>query len=409
MNRSKRILALLAGGLACACCSMAQSGGGTTPNPTTVTYDSSRPDYPFVGAWEGDQPDCSDPDTETDCWKCEASSGKGSAFPVPKYWYEVEIKCPTLQIKGGTHNECVCVLEGTKNAVKVQATLDKADGYWRYVPKGETGCGKTGTENLIKFKEPRWAWKTVGRPGGDIMETGDLASFDYVVPSGKHNITVIFQARGIPDYGQCGPVTTAEAIVGEITGTGYSMYKILPVMRDYPREKYVSGMVEGEAEKEGFGRVIYRIFGAKFECVEVCSGTDFKMYRLEGSFGIVIEDMEVSSCIDVTADGCNMSKGSCRPRNSFDIKRTVAHEKKHLDLWWDFIDKWNSEIMQLGFFSSCEYAEMEGEKLIERFNEAYAILKKQQKDHCPHFAGDLLFSINGCGSEFPYGGDRICP
>lgn len=50
MNRSKWMPALLAGGLACTGCAVAQTGGGTPPSPSPVTYDSSKTENSRIAA-----------------------------------------------------------------------------------------------------------------------------------------------------------------------------------------------------------------------------------------------------------------------------------------------------------------------------------------------------------------------
>lgn len=401
MNRSKWMPVLLAGGLACTGCAVAQTGGGTPPSPSPVTYDSSKPDNPFVGAWDGEQLDCSDPHAETKCWKCEQSASGNSAFPVPKYWYETEVTCPQLKIKEKTHNECVCELVGTKKTVQVQATADTTEGKWRYVPKGEPGCGKNGPDNPIKFKEIKWAWKTIGRPGGDIMNMGDLATFDYVVPKGDVDISVVFKARGFPDHAQCGVLTSASRVVGRITGAGYEKYIPPPTPRNFPNPEYVEGMIVRSDGESGFGSSSMSM-SQYFECKPVCEDSSCPLYRIEGKFGYYAAEIRVVSCIKVTVDGCNLPpspRGSCKPRSKARQDETLEHEKKHLVIYWDFIDEWNRNVENLGLFDSCNFANKEKDKLISDFTKAKIALNKRQESHCPDYAGAPIYDFNGCGDE----------
>ena len=314
MNRSNWMLVLLAGGLACAAvCAVAQNGGSATPSSTAVTYDSSLPDIPFVGAWDGDKPDCSDPDAETECWKCEKSSSGFSAFPVPKYWYEPTSTCPQLKIKEKTHDECVCELVGTKKTAQIQATADTTDGKWWYVPKGKSGCGKDGPENPIKFKEIRWAWKTMGRPGGDTMANGDLASFEYVVPNGDVNISVEFKARGFPDYAQCGFVDDGPTVVGTIQGKGIAKLVIPKITTQYPSPNPVNALIFDGNEAWGLMTPdIHRLLTIS----PVCQFSAYCLnYQIQGQFTFTAK-IDILSCITIEDDGCpEGKKGSALPQN----------------------------------------------------------------------------------------------
>ena len=91
------------------------------------------------------------------------------------------------------------------------------------------------------------------------------------------------------------------------------------------------------------------------------------------------------------------------PRTQYNIERSIEHEHKHLDIWFDFIDYWNNEINNLGLFKTYEDAKDAGEKLIEAFNESYTRTKEEQRTHCPQFINDDLYRINGCGLEFANG------
>ena len=395
MNRSKWIRALLAGGLVCAVCALAQS-------PTTVTYDSSMPDSPFVGAWDGDQPDCSDPHAETECWKCEQSASGNSAFPVPKYWYETEVTCPKLEIQEKTHNECVCELEGTKKTVKVQATADTTDGKWRYVPKGEPGCGKDGPDNPIKFKEIKWAWKTIGRPGGDLMDKGDLATFDYVVPNGDVNISVVFKAKGIPDDSRCIAVTDGPKTVGIISGQGVARVNIPKISTQYPEPNMVDFL-------QVDGTNVWGVMTPKVQPLltigNVCNTyANCVKYQIQGQYSFEAT-IDILSCIKITQDNCPQGeKGSCTPREADWLKVTKTHENTHYDAYRVFIDKWNQVIMDEPLYNTLIAAKTRRKDLMQQFDDERWILAYTQFLHlAPEFSGQFKHDHTACGWEYKTG------
>ena len=404
MNRSKWMLALLAGGLVCAVCSLAQTGGGATPGTTAVTYDSSMPDTPFVGAWDGDQPDCSDPHAETECWKCEQSASGNSAFPVPKYWYETEVTCPKLEIKDKTHDECVCELEGTKKTVQVQATADTTDGKWRYVPKGEPGCGKDGPDNPIKFKEIKWAWKTVGRPGGDLMKIGDLATFDYVVPNGDVNISVVFKAKGIPDDSRCSAVMDGPETVGKIIGSGVPKIYIPKVSTTYPTPNPVDSLVTTKGS-DAWGLLRPLIDPSSLSISGVCNSYAACIeYQIQGQFAFSAT-IDILSCITIADDGCpEGKKGSCFPRDKYWLDITEKHEQVHYDAYRVFVDKWNQVVMNEPLYSSYAAAFSRLKDIIKLYNAELTDLIDEQKLHAsPGFKGMPTHEHNGCAWEFKTG------
>lgn len=398
MKHSQWMPILLAAGLAW---NAAQRAAGET-----IEY-SGDPDHPFPGAWDPDIVCEKGENTpETECWKCE---GESPSVEVPKYEWILTRECPTFSMSNTVQSNCYCVLVGGELSDNITADCVAEDGRKYYEPSIE-GCGGEPPEEETITLTIEWNWTTSGLTTVPASGQGQTASFKYTVPKGPFAIDVSFSAIAIPSDTNCAEIATGPEVVGQISGGGYELYSISPVRRVYPPPKYVEGLLTGHDNDRGFGRIKFKIMGPKFMCEEVCSGADCNLYRLEGACGIIVGDMEVASCIEVVLDICgDMPKGTCRPRYSFDIKRTIAHEKKHLDLWWDFIDYWNNEIMNMGLFDSCDFAEDAGEELVEKFNEAYAIMKQQQESHCPHFAGDLKFAINGCGYEFPYGGDRACP
>ncbi len=392
------IAALLAGWVVL--CAARQAVG------TTFTY-NGNPDHPFPGAWGDPDVDCSDPHDpgESECWECQGSS---PAVAVPKFEWILTRECPTFSMSNTVQSNCYCVLAGSRMTESVSAGYEAEDGR-KYFEPSVDGCGGDPPEEEAITQDIEWDWSTSGLSTVPASGTGQTADFEYTVPRGEFSIDVSFSAKATPSDTNCAEITAGPEVVGKISGEGYQRYAISPVRRVYPPPNLVQGLVTGSNNDRGFGRINYKILGPKFMCEDVCSDVECKMVRLEGSAGIVVGDMDVASCIKVTVDGCSLPKGSCNPRNSYDIARTIAHEKKHLDIWWDFIDQWNNEIMNMGLFDSCEFAEDEGRKLIIRFNRAYAKVKQQQKDHCPNFAGEQKYTINGCGSEFPYGGVRTCP
>ncbi len=407
MNRFKWIPVLLAGGLTGAVCAMAQNGGSAAPSSTAVTYDSSLPDIPFVGAWGGDKPDCSDPHAETECWKCEKSASGFSAFPVPKYWYETTNTCPQLKIKEKTHDECVCELVGTKKTVQVQATADTTDGKWWYVPKGVSGCGKDGPENPIKFKEIRWAWRTYGRPGGDIAKSGDIASFDYDVPNGDVNISVVFKARGIPDYAQCGLVNAGPTEVGTIQGKGVGKLVIPKISTTYPTPHEVTNPPTDGNGNKGWG-VLYSSLSNDLDAESVCSASDCEKYRIKGQF-YYEADMMILSCLPVTGDNCSLPKGACRKLDMLEKLAVELHEQKHYDAWRTFTDKWNGVVMAAPLFNSRLDADIFISSLLIDYLLDLDITRQRGRSHCPDFDGEVLYSLGDpCGERIP-AGRRICP
>ena len=410
MNRSKWMLVLLAGGLAGVVCALAQTGGSTTPSSTSVTYDSSLPDIPFVGAWDGDQPDCSDPDAETDCWKCEKSSSGNSAFPVPKYWYETDFTCPTFSMSNTVQSNCYCVLVGGKLTDIVSADYTAKDGRKHYESSIEC-CGGEPPEAEAITQNIEWNWTTAGLATEPASGHGQAATFEYTVPKGAFAIDVSFSAKAIPSDTNCPEITAGPEVIGKITGAGYEKYVTAPTPRAYPKPEYVEGMIVGSTGQVGFGSSYMKI-SQNLECKPVCENSSCPLYRLEGKFGPYEINIKVVSCIMVTVTGCDQPLyplGSCKPRSDERKKETLAHEQKHLDLWWDFIDEWNMKVENFSLFDSCDFANKEKDMLIAEFTIARIEMNKRQDSHCPDFAGDPYYNFNGCGTEFFTDKYKQCP
>lgn len=399
MNRTQWILAIMAMGLTCAIAEKRSEGGSET-----ITYDGN-PDNPFPGAWGDPDVDCSDPHGpgESDCWKCEGSS---PAVAVPKFHWILTRNCPAFELTGETKSNCYCVLAGSKMSDSITAEFKETTGSVSYA-SSITGCGGTPPDEKPIDLSVEWAWSTSGLATEPSAGTSQTATFGYTVPKGPFSIDVTFTAKGTPSDSKCETVSAGPRVVGKITGAGYEKYIPPPTPRDYPDPQYVEGIIVSEDGKTGFGD--YHIsFSQHFDCEPVCENSACPLYRLEGKFAVHDIRIRVVSCIKVTVDGCDDPIGTCKPRSEERKSESLAHEKKHLELWWDFIDEWNKKIENFCLFDSCDYANQEKNKLIAEFTIAKHAMSARQGSHCPDFNGDARYDINGCGTEFFTGKFREC-
>ena len=394
-NHSIWILALLAAGLTL--CVAHKTAG------ETFDY-NGNPDQPFPDAWGDPDVDCDDPHDpgESDCWKCEGSS---PAVPVPKFQWILTRDCPTFSMSNTVQSNCYCVLAGEKLSDSYTAEYVATDGKKSYSPSID-GCGGDPPEDEPITQDIEWTWSTSGLATVPASGKEQTATFDYIVPEGSFSIEVIFSAKATPSDTNCNEITAGPEVIGKITGGGYSKYIPPPTTRDNPQPQYVEGIIINSDGDEGFGSSSMGI-SHHFECNPVCVNSGCELYRIEGKYGVYSTSIRSVKCIKVTVNGCSDPIGSCKPRSQDRMNESLAHEQKHLNLWWDFIDEWNAKVEDLGLFDSCDFCNIAKNEFIAEFNIAYAEMLTRQKEHCPDFDGDPLYSYNGCGTEI-FMGFRDC-
>ena len=366
-----------------------------------------NPDDPFEGAWGEPDIDCGDPHglEESECWQCEGGS---PPIALPKFEWHVVRECPTFSISPEVTTSCRCDPSGSRNQYSCSADYTAKDGRKYYLPSIE-GCGGPPPPEEPITQTVKWKWFTQGVPTEPSSGEGPTASFEYTVPTGQFSIDVYFQAESQPSDLKCERTTSSPQIVSRIIGEGVESGDIPPVAREYPQPSYVDGVITTVSGKRGFGASTPYAALDLLVCVPVCnSALGCTSFRLAGR--VIIKDLriKISRSIEVTKTGCDLPVGSFRPREPDNIMRSIEHEKKHVDILFDFVDRWNNEINKLGWFETCDAAEFAGEDLKNRYNVAYATLLEEQQSHCPHFAGEDAYGVGECGNEI-WTGIRECP
>lgn len=366
-----------------------------------------NPDAPFEGAWGEPDIDCGDPHgvEESECWQCEGGS---PPIALPKFEWRVVRECPSFSISPEVTTSCRCDPSGLRNQYSCSADYTAKDGRKYYLPSIE-GCGGPPPPEEPITQTVKWKWHTQGLPTEPSSGEGPTASFEYTVPTGQFSIDVCFQAESVPSDLKCERTTSGPQIVNRIIGEGVESVSIPPVTRKYPQPSYVDGVITKRNGERGFGSSKAPVALDRLMCLPVCaSSLECTQFRLVGRVRITNISIRIAKSIEVTKTGCDLPVGSFRPREPENIERTIEHEKKHVAIWFDFVDHWNNEINKLGWFDTCDAAEFAGADLTQRYNAAYGRLLAEQNAHCPHFAGEDVYGPTGCGGESRTG-IRECP
>lgn len=229
-----------------------------------------------------------------------------------------------------------------------------------------------------------------------MAKQGDLATFDYVVPKGDVNISVVFKARGFPDHAQCGSVDDGPTVVGSIAGTGVNKHSI-PRDWTYPVPQPVPDLIDSQ------GRFVWGLLEPvlfnTLTYVSVCSSSGCTKYQIQGQFH-QCSTIKIRSCTTVTATGCPQKVGECVGRSQKYLKETEDHENKHYDIYRELVHTWNDKVEDAPLYQSPEDAYAKIMELRRSFNEERARVDIRQQSHCPDFAGDSTRGHDGCGREF---------
>lgn len=213
------------------------------------------------------------------------------------------------------------------------------------------------------------------------------------------NISVVFAAKGKPDYDQCQPVLAGPTVVGKVIGEGYVKRSIPPIDSTYPSPVYVTTAPTDGRGNRGWGKLSVTLSN-DLDCEEVCSSSGCEKWRIKGQFNLSAT-MEILSCLPVTAGNCTLAQGECRERSSIEKQQTEDHERKHYDLWRGFVDGWNERIANdMTTFDSCYDIRNYIAIILIAFDYEKEQMQSRQTSHCPDFNREAVYRMDDpCGYQ----------
>lgn len=356
------------------------------------------------------RPDCGDPPPEVDdpspgdgndCWEYRESEGWVQMFEC----IEEIIECPEVTCEPVPSEGCACLKIGDSETFTFTKPKWTVGPGLKEIKPDNPDCGDAREVEFHAKEEDSWEVSggedvvTVSprKGNGDAEFTATAIAVGEAALAVTWRMTLTMDENCPKEFSEPGPT----ASVGV-----YEKYEAPDPPRKYPDPEYVEGLIAGRDGGEGFGdNHVY--FGHNIHCVPLCE-EPCSLCRLEGTFGIYNPSIRVVSCIDVTVDGCiSAPRGSCKPRSEDRKAESLAHEQKHLDLWYDFLDEWNEKVENMDPFV-CDEANNKIEELLDDFTEAKNAMSARQGSHCPDFDGDARYDVNGCGDEIFMNEFREC-
>ena len=151
--------------------------------------------------------------------------------------------------------------------------------------------------------------------------------------------------------------------------------------------------------KNGWGKLTSTIYN-DLDCEEICSSTGCGMWRIKGQI-YYSANMEILSCLPVTGENCTLNKGDCRERTTIEKNESEVHERKHFNLWREFINEWNDRIENdKTTFKTCEDIKNYIDILLIAFEYEKEQMISRQNSHCPDFSLEPVYRMDDpCGHQ----------